>query len=82
MKNQEQNQENIVKKVCKELGITQKELAERLGSHLTTIQKWASSEDMPNMAKKSLEMLMENEKLKSKILKVETVLRLIEELKQ
>lgn len=72
---------NIVKKVCAELGITQKELAEELGSHLTTVQKWVSSDDIPKMATKSLELLLENKKLKSKVEKIETVLKLLDELK-
>lgn len=58
------NEENIVKKVCSELNITQKELANRLGTHLTTVQKWASSNELPNMAQKSIELLVENEKNK------------------
>ena len=33
--------ENIVKKTCKELGITQKELAERIGVSETTVTNWA-----------------------------------------
>lgn len=74
-------EQNIVKRVCLELGITQKELAEELGSHLTTVQKWASSDDIPKMATKSLELLLENKKLKSKVEKIETVLKLLDELK-
>lgn len=75
-----EEKENIVKKVCAELNITQKELAEELGSHLTTVQKWASG-DIPKMAIKSLELLLENKELKSKVEKIETVLRLLDELK-
>ena len=58
------NEENIVKRVCRELNITQKELANRLGTHLTTVQKWVSSNELPNMALKSLDLLLENEKNK------------------
>lgn len=76
-----EEKENIVKKVCAELGITQKELAEELGSHLTTVQKWVSSDDIPKMATKSLELLLENKKLKSKVEKIEIILKLLDELK-
>jgi len=72
---------NIVKKTCKELGVTQKELADMLGSHLTTVQKWASNNDIPKMALKSIELLLENNYLKSKVNKIETILKLIDELK-
>ncbi len=58
------DEENIVKRVCRELNITQKELANRLGTHLTTVQKWVSSNELPNMALKSLDLLLENEKNK------------------
>ena len=50
-------QENIVKQVYKEFGITQKELVEKLGVHLTTVQKWAGIDEVPNNAKKALNYL-------------------------
>jgi len=81
-KEEKENKEvNIVKKVCAELGVNQRELAEMLGSHLTTVQKWSSSDDIPKMALKSIELLVENNYLKSKVNKIETILKLIDELK-
>lgn len=74
--------ENIVKQTCKELDITQKELAERLGSHLTTIQKWAGADEMPLSAQKSLELVLENHRLKQKVDKIQTIIKLINELKE
>ena len=71
--------ENIVKRTCKELGITQKELAERLGTHLTTVQKWASSNEIPKNAKTSIELLLENNELKNKLNKFKTAFALIDE---
>ncbi|MCG3690103.1 helix-turn-helix domain-containing protein [Aliarcobacter butzleri] len=64
------NNENIVKKVCTELGITQKELAEELGMKPTALSNWANG-DIPQIAQKALELLLENKKLKEnfKILK-------------
>jgi DNA-binding XRE family transcriptional regulator len=35
-------EENLVKKTCRELGITQKELAEIIGVSKTTIFRWIS----------------------------------------
>lgn len=62
--------QNIVKKVCAELGITQKELAEELGMKPTALSNWANG-DIPQIAQKALELLLENKKLKEnfKILK-------------
>lgn len=75
------SKDNLIKLTCKELGLTQKELAERLGSHLTTIQKWASADDLPLSAKKSLELILENHYLKQKVEKIETIIKLLNELK-
>ena len=70
--------DNIVKKVCKELGITQKELAERLGVHLTTVQKWAQSNQLPEWAKRFLELYKENEKNKEVVNTLKKLLELID----
>lgn len=56
-------EQNIVKKVCTELGITQKELAEELGMKATALSNWANG-DIPQIAQKALELLLENKKLK------------------
>ncbi|MCX6075636.1 MAG: helix-turn-helix transcriptional regulator [Campylobacterales bacterium] len=55
--------ENIVKRACQELGITQKELAERLDVPQPTMARWQSGE-IPKMAKLALELLLENKALK------------------
>ncbi|WP_456390264.1 helix-turn-helix domain-containing protein [Hydrogenimonas sp.] len=56
-------QDNIVKRTCKELGITQKELAERLGVPQSTVSRWSSDEEVPRMAQKYLDLLLEYEAL-------------------
>jgi len=56
--------QNIVKRVCKELGITQKELAERIGIPAGTVSRWASTDEIPKTARVALELLLENKKLK------------------
>jgi len=60
------SKENIVKIVCKELDISQKELAERLDVPQSTISRWASNEEIPRMAQKYLELLLETKDLKEK----------------
>jgi DNA-binding XRE family transcriptional regulator len=45
----EQIEENLVKKTCRELGITQKELAEKIGVSRQTIYDWSSGKTpVPN----------------------------------
>ncbi len=58
---------NIIKQVCKELGITQKELAERIGIPSGTVSRWASTGDIPKTARLALELLLENKELKEKL---------------
>jgi transcriptional regulator with XRE-family HTH domain len=38
---QEVAEENLVKKTCRELGITQKKLAEESGNSISSISKWS-----------------------------------------
>ena len=50
--------ENIVKKTCKELGITQKELAERMGVAENTVGNWSRNiVEVPQYAIKMFELL-------------------------
>jgi transcriptional regulator with XRE-family HTH domain len=50
--------ENIVKQTCKELGITQKQLAEILGVAEDTVSKWSRGIiDTPKIALKTFELL-------------------------
>ncbi|MGM8975659.1 helix-turn-helix domain-containing protein [Campylobacter jejuni] len=59
-------EENIVKKVCKELNITQAELGRQLDVPASTINTWASSK-IPKMAELALNLLIENKTLKEKL---------------
>ena len=56
---------NIVKTTCKELGITQKELAKRLDVSPASVSDWAKG-NIPKMAKMYLELLLETKDLKEK----------------
>ncbi len=59
-------EENIVKRVCKELGITQRELAERMDIPESTVARWKGG-DLPRLAELYLNALLENIELKSKL---------------
>lgn len=71
------SENNIVKRVCKELGVTQKELAEKIGVHEGTVRKWSSGETTPDWAAKFLDLIIENEKNKEIVLKFKEVLNLL-----
>ena len=58
--------ENIVKKTCKELGVTQKELAERLGVNDGTVRKWSSQTEPPEWGIQFLKLLVEHKEVKDK----------------
>ena len=51
-------EENIVKKVCKEFNLTQKELAEILDVPQGTVNRWASNNDIPKMANLALSQML------------------------
>ena len=57
-------EQNIVKKVCKELGITYKQLSEKLGVSEGAINNVSSSGKISKQLEKSLELLLENESMK------------------
>lgn len=57
---------NIVKQTAKELGITQKELAERIGVSQGTLNNMASS-GASEQVTKALELLLENHRLKKDV---------------
>jgi len=75
------NDENIVKKTCKELGITQKELASLMGVNDGTPAQWSSKGDIPDMAKNFMNILIENHSNKKTLDKVTTALKILDELK-
>ncbi len=59
-------EENIVKKVCKEFNITQKELAEILDVLPTNISNWSNGQ-IPRMAQVALEQMLEIKTLNNKL---------------
>jgi len=61
-----EKEENLVKKTCRELGINQKELAEKIGFSETSVSKWSKGKNkIPKNIYKILELLKEYEALKS-----------------
>lgn len=74
--------DNIVKKVCKELGITQKELAERLGVSADTISNWAKGKTKtPKWALELFRLMKLESKLKEKDQKLDEIIRIAQSLK-
>lgn len=60
--------ENIVKQVCKELGITQKELAEIMGVAEGTVNRWSSHpQEVATQAKTTFNLILENHELKKAV---------------
>jgi transcriptional regulator with XRE-family HTH domain len=57
--------ENIIKQICKELNISQTELAKQTGYARETISRWKNSNDIPKSAENHLMLLMKYEKFKN-----------------
>ncbi|BCD59580.1 MULTISPECIES: DNA-binding transcriptional regulator [unclassified Nitratiruptor] len=72
--------ENIVKKVCKELGITQKELAEKIGAAEATVRNWSAGKEVPKWAIKSMELLLENQKYKNLVSAIKNLQNALKEI--
>ncbi|WP_103578798.1 helix-turn-helix domain-containing protein [Campylobacter concisus] len=76
------SEENIVKRVCKELNLTQRELAEKMGVHQNMPAKWSSGDEPSQMAVKFMELLIEHERIKRRLDKFTQGFALIDEAKQ
>ncbi|MCE3040487.1 XRE family transcriptional regulator [Helicobacter anatolicus] len=63
---------NIVKKTCKELGLTYKHLGELIGLSEGSIKRLATSNEVNTQVIKSCEMLLQIESLEHKLIKLET----------
>ncbi len=60
-------EENLVKKTCRELGITQKELAERIGVKPESLNSSLSRGNISLQIEKAVDLLLEVESLKIKL---------------
>ena len=72
-------EENIVKKVCKELGITQKELAEMLEVQPSAVSNWNSGK-IPKMVEILLNQMLELKECKDKLKKLQNFKELLSEI--
>lgn len=70
---EEQNNENIVKRVCKELGITQRELAERIGMSADSLNTAVSNGKISKMTEAAVKLVAEVEGLKKDLEKYENL---------
>ena len=71
---------NIVKLTCKELGITQKELADMIGAAEATVRNWSAGKEVPKWAIKSMSLLIENKKNKEIINTLKQLQQLLKEI--
>jgi len=73
----EEQELNIVKQVCKELNINQKELAQRIKIEEVTISRWAKNKvPVPNWALEIFELLKTEKKFneaKSKFKEIDNI---------
>ncbi len=61
-----EKEENLVKKTCRELGITQKELAEKIGVAPVSISRWSRGEhQIPKNIELLFITLIENHKFQA-----------------
>lgn len=66
-------EENIVKRVCKELGITQRELADRIGMSADSLNTAVSSGKISKMTEAAVKLVAEVESLKKDLEKYENL---------
>ncbi len=65
-KTEQDKQENLVKKTCRELGITQKELAERIGVNKNTVSDWANNKTpISLLVETTLNLLLKEQEFKN-----------------
>ena len=60
-------QENIIKTTCKELGLTYRELAEKIGVKESTLNKVASTGEISDLMKKAIALYLETLNLKKEL---------------
>ncbi len=73
-------EENIVKKACKELNVSVRDLAELLGASEGTVRNWSSSNDLPQWAINFINLLITNKKEKEIVIKVKEIIELTKQL--
>ena len=62
----EKKEEHLIKRVSKELGLTYKELGEKIGYSESSLKKAVSENKLPTQLKKSIELYLEILELKKR----------------
>ncbi|EOW3826075.1 hypothetical protein ACOW6H_000805 [Campylobacter coli] len=75
-----EEKENIVKKTCKELGLTYRQLGELIGFGEEAISKAARTENISTQMQKALDLYLENIDLKEKLKVLDTLSDIIKQL--
>jgi DNA-binding XRE family transcriptional regulator len=76
----DKNEDNLVKKVCKEYNITQAELSKMLDIPKGTIGRWNSTNKIPKTAELALKLMIENKQLKDELKGIQNFKRVLKEL--
>ena len=76
-RNAKASPDNVVKTVCKELGITQKRLAEILEVPEGTVSSWAVKNEIPRLGKKAIEFYIASKKHEAVVEKFREIIRLV-----
>ena len=67
----EQKEDNLIKKTCQELGLNQKQLAEKTGFDPSVISRWNKGAKISLTANKYLNLLIKYSKLEKKCFELE-----------
>jgi len=79
-KDNKMEKENIVKKVCAEFNINQRELAEIIGIAEGTIRNWSSTNELPLWGINFINTLLEHKKEKEIVSKEKEIVSKIKEI--
>ena len=72
------SKDNVVRQLCKEIGITQKELAHVLEVPEGTVSSWAVKDEIPRLGKKAIEFYMQSLKNEQIIQKYKNFVDLVQ----
>lgn len=72
--------ENIIKKTCKEQGLTYKQLGDLIGFGEEAVSKAARTDNISNQMQKALSLYLENIALKEKLKVLDTLSNIIKQL--
>jgi len=70
---------NKVKQTCEILGITQKELAEKMGVALQTIRNWSANGNIPEWGEKYMDTLIQKENTQKELENLKNTLKVFKD---